>query len=557
MRKEMFFCTKCGARIRLGANYCPYCGQKIVRPRLIQTRAKRAEELRFRTAAGIQRKKFFEILLLFSLLLTGVVVMKIASRSPGEGGTMLPGGWESRSRDTDGDGLKDEEEIQWGTDPRKPDTDDDGLSDKQEITLGSDPKDPDTDKDGHIDGTDAYPLFDAGLELSFVYFSGKPRDPFWSPWGDPYFVIEVNGNKQTTSIWSEVASMENFYSVIFNLPDNERIFNISIGAWDSDSWWSSPDPYDIDSDGLDSWNDKISSLHIEGSVILYEHVDFAGSSITLTGDVPDLRAFGWNDMASSLKVNGRVIIYEHINYTGASLSLAEDIPDLTFRSLTIKYDWTAQPEAIFVGDGGLDGSDVDEDARLVVKLKAVAAVPSEAKLPKFLLTERVTTTFNLFDLNYNRALELNEAVSFFNWVKNNLRYRSDTDDGRPGDQYVQKPDETLEELRGDCDDYAALMTAFFNYYGLTAYVALTNAKSIEYPDHAVCMVYTKDLSSLPSRYSYWEISSQTYGIPLGRYLIIDPLWEEEFGQLGNVPEYNFKFYGIWTWEKMAKDYWGF
>lgn len=57
-------------------------------------------------------------------------------------------------KDTDGDGLTDEDEVtKYKTDPNNPDTDGDGLSDGQEVLVyGTDPLDPDTDDDGLKDG---------------------------------------------------------------------------------------------------------------------------------------------------------------------------------------------------------------------------------------------------------------------------------------------------------------------------------------------------------------------------------------------------------------------
>lgn len=55
--------------------------------------------------------------------------------------------------DTDHDGLTDEEEKYYGTDPSKTDTDGDGLSDYDEIKIWTtDPNNPDTDGDGYKDG---------------------------------------------------------------------------------------------------------------------------------------------------------------------------------------------------------------------------------------------------------------------------------------------------------------------------------------------------------------------------------------------------------------------
>jgi len=55
--------------------------------------------------------------------------------------------------DTDGDGLKDNEETLFNTNPLKADTDDDGLSDYQEIQLyETNPLKVDTDGDTYPDG---------------------------------------------------------------------------------------------------------------------------------------------------------------------------------------------------------------------------------------------------------------------------------------------------------------------------------------------------------------------------------------------------------------------
>lgn len=56
-------------------------------------------------------------------------------------------------KDTDKDGLTDEEEIEFGTNVRSEDTDADGLFDREELrTWETDPLNPDTDGDGYLDG---------------------------------------------------------------------------------------------------------------------------------------------------------------------------------------------------------------------------------------------------------------------------------------------------------------------------------------------------------------------------------------------------------------------
>ncbi|HBW73754.1 MAG: hypothetical protein UX10_C0008G0012 [Candidatus Magasanikbacteria bacterium GW2011_GWA2_45_39] len=55
--------------------------------------------------------------------------------------------------DADGDGLTDQQEIQYGTDPQKADTDGDDLTDYEEIFIWhTNPLNPDTDGDGYSDG---------------------------------------------------------------------------------------------------------------------------------------------------------------------------------------------------------------------------------------------------------------------------------------------------------------------------------------------------------------------------------------------------------------------
>ena len=61
-------------------------------------------------------------------------------------------------RDSDNDGLTDEEEENLGTDPNNADTDGDGLSDGEESTLGTNPNDADTDGDGVNDTADDFPM---------------------------------------------------------------------------------------------------------------------------------------------------------------------------------------------------------------------------------------------------------------------------------------------------------------------------------------------------------------------------------------------------------------
>ena len=65
----------------------------------------------------------------------------------------LVAGTDPNNSDTDGDGLSDTEEVEThGTDPTSADVDEDGLSDADELAAGTDPWNADTDGDGHTDG---------------------------------------------------------------------------------------------------------------------------------------------------------------------------------------------------------------------------------------------------------------------------------------------------------------------------------------------------------------------------------------------------------------------
>jgi hypothetical protein len=68
-------------------------------------------------------------------------------------------GTDPNNPDSDGDRLTDWEEVNlYQTDPRRPDTDGDGLTDGQEAKeLAMDPRNRDTDGDGIVDGSDSSP----------------------------------------------------------------------------------------------------------------------------------------------------------------------------------------------------------------------------------------------------------------------------------------------------------------------------------------------------------------------------------------------------------------
>lgn len=111
--------------------------------------------------------------------------------------------------DSDGDGLTDVEELNFGTDPFDTDTDDDGLSDGDEaFVYETDPLDPDSDGDGRSDGEevtgDTDPLVPEGIggplglgddDFDFVAFANGFTFPFFGTIKEGVF---VNSNGRLT-----------------------------------------------------------------------------------------------------------------------------------------------------------------------------------------------------------------------------------------------------------------------------------------------------------------------------------------------------------------------
>lgn len=83
--------------------------------------------------------------------------------------------------DSDGDGLKDGEEVnQWKTNPLHPDTDGDLLQDGEEVRKGSNPLNRDTDGDGLEDGFDPNPVM-RPTNTPLVIFTFTPRPATITP----------------------------------------------------------------------------------------------------------------------------------------------------------------------------------------------------------------------------------------------------------------------------------------------------------------------------------------------------------------------------------------
>ena len=65
-------------------------------------------------------------------------------------------------------------------------------------------------------------------------------------------------------------------------------------------------------------------------VYLYEHPNYQGRCVRLTGDVPDMRVFGFDDTASSIRFVGRWMawLYRDLSSTGIVTSFTGDDPNL-------------------------------------------------------------------------------------------------------------------------------------------------------------------------------------------------------------------------------------
>lgn len=81
----------------------------------------------------------------------------------------------AKTRDSDGDGLTDYEEIYiYGTDAFNPDSDGDGLGDREEVKVyGTDPLNPDSDGDGFLDGEEVASGYNPNGPGQLIQVPGK------------------------------------------------------------------------------------------------------------------------------------------------------------------------------------------------------------------------------------------------------------------------------------------------------------------------------------------------------------------------------------------------
>jgi serine/threonine protein kinase len=104
--------------------------------------------------------------------------------------------------DSDGDGLADGDEIDFGSNPQRADSDDDGLSDGREMTVGTDPLRADTDGDGLSDGLEVNVFYSDPLapdsERTWTVPTPTPA-PTATPTTEPEATMEPEGTAEATA----------------------------------------------------------------------------------------------------------------------------------------------------------------------------------------------------------------------------------------------------------------------------------------------------------------------------------------------------------------------
>ncbi|MBD2483828.1 beta/gamma crystallin-related protein [Planktothrix sp. FACHB-1365] len=67
------------------------------------------------------------------------------------------------------------------------------------------------------------------------------------------------------------------------------------------------------------------------SLVLFEHENFGGNSITIENDTSNLSDLGWNDKTSSVKImSGEWQLWSNADFNGVALQLTPgDYPKLT------------------------------------------------------------------------------------------------------------------------------------------------------------------------------------------------------------------------------------
>ena len=228
------------------------------------------------------------------------------------------------SYDTDGDGLDDGTELTFNSDPKQKDTDNDGLTDLEEFELDSDPRNPDTDGDG-INDTDEK---DCGSSLLLpdpdddTLFDNLECELGTDPWNpdtdddganDGYEVHVLNTNPLL----------------------NDTDFDLLLDG-DELTWKTDPLYNDTDRDGL--WDGRELDL---GTNPLYKDTDYDGIN-----DSEDLDSYAAHVEHLILAYDADEDIYEFVD----NLVRYTNVTTVTADELLANYtNYTDAPYIVLVG----------------------------------------------------------------------------------------------------------------------------------------------------------------------------------------------------------------
>lgn len=96
--------------------------------------------------------------------------------------------------DSDGDGLTDTQEEEFGSDPNSADSDEDGVDDATEYEMGLDPNSVDSDGDGYEDSWEIAEGSDPADESSLIYKGGWPYQPDKDSYNAPTSTAETDSS---------------------------------------------------------------------------------------------------------------------------------------------------------------------------------------------------------------------------------------------------------------------------------------------------------------------------------------------------------------------------
>ena len=181
-----------------------------------------------------------------------------------------------------------------------------------------------------------------------------------------------------------------------------------------------------------------------------------------------------------------------------------------------------------------------------------------------LIPRELEELFLTFDSDGDRELDWTEAGAFYYWVEEYISYRYDDEhdpeglgrleagaitqaelgDGRQGDDYWQKPMETVAEGYGDCEDMAILYLAFYRYWNVESYLAIVDADGDSVIDHAICIVWFSEeaLEELVEDYGITNF----YDFEGKKFVIVDSAYSDAFGFIGEICP--------WTGEPLPNEY---